>query len=335
MVHPKPPVTAIMPVRNDAKHLAAAVSSVLAQTYSGALDLVLAVGPSDDDTAGAAQELAAASPDRVTVVPTPSGGTAAGLNAALDQAWGEVIVRVDAHCELPSDYVATAVRALDETGAANVGGVQAAAGAGDYQRAVAAAMTSRFGVGDAKFHYGGDAGPTDTVYLGVFRSDVLREVGGFDESLARNQDYELNWRLRAAGHDVYFVPDMVVEYQPRDTPRALARQYFQYGQWKREVLRRHPRSLRLRQLAAPLTLVGCVLGVIGATTGRRWMLSAPATYLAAAGAAAAVTADSPAQAVRLAAVFPTMHLAWGAGFLVGPPASARQGAPLLPRARPQ
>ena len=335
MVQPKSPVTAIMPVRNDARHLAAAVSSVLTQTYGGDLDVVLAVGPSDDDTEGVAREIAAASPDRVTVVANPSGGTAAGLNAALDEADGEVIVRVDAHCALPPDYVTTAVRALADTGAANVGGIQAAAGTGDYQRAVAAAMTSRFGVGDAKFHYGGDAGPTDTVYLGVFRADVLREVGGFDESLVRNQDYELNWRLRAAGHDVYFVPDMVVEYRPRDTPMALARQYFQYGQWKREVLRRHPRSLRLRQLAAPATLVGCILGAVGAATGRRWMLAAPATYLAAASAAAAVTADSPGQAARLATVFPTMHLAWGAGFLVGPPAHAGQGAPLLPRARPQ
>jgi succinoglycan biosynthesis protein ExoA len=325
MSNMNPPVTAIMPALNDADHLSAAVASVLAQDYDGPLALVIGLGPSADRTDQIAGELAR--DDRVSVVDNPAGGTAAGLNAALAQAEGHVIVRVDAHCELPPGYVRRAVETLSRTRAANVGGVQRAVGSTPYQRAVARAMTSKFGVGDAKFHYGGTEGPVDTVYLGAFDAEVLRQVGGFDETLQRNQDYELNWRLRQAGHVVWFDPELVVTYQPRATPRALASQYFQYGQWKREVIRRHPRSAKPRQLVAPMTLIGVVVGTVGALAGRRWMAAGPLAYLAGVAVASAAESSSPDEARRLAGVFPTMHLPWGAGFLMGPTAPATPKPP--------
>ena len=232
-----------------------------------------------------------------------------------------MIVRVDAHCELPPGYVARAVETLNRTGAANVGGIQRAEGVTPYQRAVARAMTSRFGVGDSQFHFGGDEGPTDTVYLGVFDAGALRAAGGFDETLVRNQDYELNWRRRQAGHQVWFAPELAVRYRPRSTVRGLARQYFQYGQWKREVLRRHPLSVKARQLVAPVTVLGVVAGVVGALTGRRWMAIAPATYAGAVLLASAADSTEPAEAARLASGYPTMHMSWGLGFLVGPGAT--------------
>ncbi len=111
----------------------------------------------------------------------------------------------------------------------------------------------------------------------------------------------------------------MVDYRPRATIRALASQYLQYGQWKREVIKRHPRSAKPRQLVAPLTVIGVAVGTIGALTGRRWMASAPLVYASAVGLAAAAESESPAEAVTLLSVFPTMHLAWGAGFLLGPP----------------
>ena len=312
-----PRVAAIMPARDDATHIGAAIGSFLGQDYPGPLSIAVGVGPSGDGTDGVVAALAADDP-RITVVDNPSGRTAAGLNAALHAVDADVIVRVDAHCELPPGYVTRAVETLRRTGAANVGGIQRAEGTDPYQRAVARAMTSRFGVGDSQFHFGGDEGPTDTVYLGVFDGAALRAAGGFDETLVRNQDYELNWRLRQAGHQVWFDPELAVRYRPRSTPTGLARQYFQYGQWKREVLRRHPQSVKPRQLVAPVTLVGVVTGLLGAATGRRWMLLAPAVYAAAVGAAAIADSSSPDEAGRLATVYPTMHMSWGAGFLVGP-----------------
>lgn len=321
-----------MPVRNDAACLAAAVESILSQDYEGPVDLVIAVGPSDDESQLKAERFER-DHSQIRVVANPTGGTAAGLNAALHNAVGEVIVRVDAHCELGPSYVETAVASLREHSAANVGGVQAATGTTRFEHAVATAMTSRFGVGDAKFHYGGTAGPVDTVYLGVFEADALRAVGGFDESLKRNQDYELNWRLREAGHTVWFDPALVVTYRPRGTLRSLARQYFEYGQWKREVIRRHPRSLKARQAIPPATVVGLAVGFAGAATGRHWMLAAPLTYAAAVLAGAAQASGSGGQFARLVTVFPAMHLSWGAGFLIGP-RSATSKPPLAAAARP-
>jgi glycosyltransferase involved in cell wall biosynthesis len=254
------------------------------------------------------------------VVDNPNGRTSAALNAAIGAATGDVIARVDSHSEISPGYLRRAVETLRTTGADNVGGVQDATGGSTFQRAVAAAMTSRFGVGNARFHYGGEPGPTDTVYLGVFTRSALARVGGFDETLVRNQDYELNWRLRDSGGVVWFDPELRVTYRPRGSLRTLARQYFEYGQWKREMLRRHPRSLRARQAIAPLTVVANAAGVVVGLTFDRRALLVSALYVGATLAASAVAGrdlDAPARA-RLPLVFATMHHAWGLGFLRGP-----------------
>lgn len=312
-----PPVSLVMPARNDAAHLTDAVRAALAQDYPGPMELIVAVGPSDDETRAVANDLA--TDERVRVIENPTGGTAAGLNAAIAAASGSIIARVDAHCALPRGYVSRAVATVARTGAVNVGGVQHAVGATPFQRAVAAAMSSRFGVGDARFHYGGSEGPTDTVYLGVFDAAALEAVGGFDERLVRNQDYELNIRLRDAGGVVWFDPGLVVDYHPRSSLRSLARQYFQYGQWKREVVRRHPGSTRARQLVAPATVAGIVAGSALAATGRRWGLLAPLTYAAATVvASASTTVDHAGDRRHLLCIYPAMHLPWGVGFLLGP-----------------
>lgn len=318
-----PSVSVVMPVRDDAAHLPDAVAAVLAQEYPRELEVVLGVGPSGDGTETVARELAARDP-RVKVVDNPKGVTSAGLNAAIGASTGEVVVRVDGHCELSDGYVRTAVESLEATGADNVGGVQQAEGATVFERAVAAAMTSRFGVGNARFHYGGRPGPADTVYLGVFRRTALERVGGFDETLVRNQDYELNWRLRDTGGLVWFDPRLRVRYRPRPSLRRLARQYFEYGQWKREMLRRHPRSLRLRQTAAPVALVANAAGlVLAAVVSPRWLV-VPGAYAAATAAASVVAGRGDARVTaRLPAVFATMHGAWGLGFLVGPRPASR------------
>jgi succinoglycan biosynthesis protein ExoA len=306
-----------MPVRDEADHLAVAVEAVLGQD-DGELDLevVLAVAPSRDATEEVAAQLAATDP-RVRVVSNPKGITSAGLNAAIAASTSDVVVRVDGHAILGSGYVRRAVDLLAVTGADNVGGIQRAVGRTPFERAVAAAMTSRFGVGDAKFHYGGAPGPTDTVYLGVFRREALERVGGFDEDLVRNQDYELNWRLRADGGCVWFDPSLVVDYRPRSSLGALASQYREYGWWKREVLRRHPASLRWRQLAPPALVVANAAAGLLALTGRRRALLVPGAYAAAtmAAAAAASRRERPHVVVRMPLVFAVLHHAWGAGFL--------------------
>ncbi len=319
----------------EAEHLERAVAAVLAQDYPGEVEVVIAVAPSGDDTRAIADRLAG-DDEHVRVVENPKVRTSAGLNAAIEASTGDVIARVDGHAELSDGYIKRAVELLDETGADNVGGIQDARGDTPFERAVAAAMTSRFGTGDAKFHYGGAPGPTDTVYLGVFRRDVFDRVGRFDETLVRNQDYELNWRIRDADGTVWFHPDLRVRYRPRGTWRGLARQYFQYGRWKRAVGRLHPRSLRWRHLVPPVTVVAVAFGIALGVWVERVFLLAPLGYLlglTVASAAASVGLRGRA-VLWVPAVFVTMHFAWAVGFLI-PGRSRRATSPTVPPARPE
>ena len=239
-----------MPVRNEERHLAEAVRHVLGQDYPGEFELVLAVGPSADRTEQIARDLAAAEP-RLTVVANPAGTIPAALNAAVRAARHAVIARVDGHALLPPGYLATAVATLTETGAADAGGVMAAAGVTTFGQAVAWAMTSKAGVGSAAFHTGGGAGPVDSVYLGVYHREAIEQAGGWDEGMLRAEDWDLNYRIRARGGQIWFTPELRVTYRPRASVRALVAQYFHYGRWRRVIVREHPETASFRYLAPP------------------------------------------------------------------------------------
>jgi succinoglycan biosynthesis protein ExoA len=328
------PVSVIMPARNEERHLAEAVGSVLDQDYAGGIELVLAVGPSKDATQEIAKKLAAAD-SRITVVENPSGQIPSALNRAVRTSSHDIIVRVDGHALLPPGYIATAVRTLHETGAVNVGGIMAAEGISPFQRAVAWAMTSPAGVGSAKYHTGGGAGPAQSVYLGAFRRDAIEGVGGYDERYLRAEDWEMNHRIRAAGGQIWFTPQLRVSYRPRASVSALASQYFHYGRWRHVVARMHAGTINLRYLAPPLVvlaiLIGTVVGLAGAGSlaagaGGWWPwlllagLAAPALYLLGVLAVTA-TAARMLRGLALAAlplVLPTMHISWGLGFLLSP-----------------
>jgi succinoglycan biosynthesis protein ExoA len=239
-----------------------------------------------------------------------SGVTPAGLNAAIGATSGEVVVRVDGHSQLSPGYIRRAVETMARTGAVNVGGIQDAVGETPFEQAVAAAMTSWLGTGGSRFHVGGAEGPVDTVYLGVFRRDPIEAVGLFDEHLVRNQDYELNIRLRKAGGTIWFDPELSVIYRPRGSLRALAKQYFEYGWWKAEVARMHPTSLKLRQLAPGVALVTLILGT---TTPRlrRCSRLLIVLYALSVGSHAAL-----ARRLQLIVIYPTIHVAWVGGLAV-------------------
>jgi len=306
-----PSVSVVMPVLNEERHLEHAVRAIFAQDYPGPMEVCLALGPSTDATNDVALRMQANEP-RLRTVDNPTGKTPAALNAAIRATSGEVVVRVDGHSVLSPGYITRAVETLQRTGAANVGGVQKTVGTTPFEEAVAAAMASPFSMGGARFHTGGEEGPVDTVYLGVFKREAIEQVGLFDESLIRNQDYELNIRLREAGHTVWFDPRLEVEYRPRPTLRMLARQYAEYGTWKRHVLRLHPKSLKVRQVIPPLTLLALVASFVTAPL-MPLALVVPAIYAGA--IVIASLATSPAHALRLTVIFPTMHMSWALGFL--------------------
>ena len=320
-----------MPVRNEERHLRAAVQRVLEQGYEGDFEILIAVAPSTDRTHEIADQLAAEDP-RVRVLDNPAGYTPVGLNIAIHAARYPIIVRVDGHGELSPHYISLAVRLLEETGAANVGGLMDAQGTSPLSEAIAAAYNSKLGLGGGGFHIENTpAGPAHTVFLGVFRKEILEAIGGFDETLHRAQDWELNYRLRNAGHLVYFSPDLRVVYHPRNSYRALVKQFFTTGQWRREVMRRHPDTASLRYLAPPLAVTGMVgglsAGLLGVVLRSRLLTAAfvaPSIYLAFLATATMTMKASPGARAHLPWVLAIMHMAWGAGFVRGLPGSPNQ-----------
>jgi succinoglycan biosynthesis protein ExoA len=313
-----PDVSIVIPVRNEAEGIMRTIDSCLDQQYGGTIEIVVADAMSNDRTRDALNALA--SSGKIIVVDNPALTTPRGLNAAIGAASGEVIVRCDGHSILPADYVARALHTLVATGAANVGGVQKAIGTSPMQRGIARAMTNPVGVGDAQFHRSGTEGETDTVYLGVFRMDALEQVGLFDETLDRNQDYELNVRLREAGLTVWFDPALEVEYTPRSSLRSLWRQYFDYGKWKRKVLRMHPGSLRARQAGPPVLVLLIAASLVSLVTPVRVLgLAFLGLYLGLLALTSLYEALRTRDAAGLltGAAIGTMHVAWGTGFLTG------------------
>ncbi|MFF2699685.1 glycosyltransferase family 2 protein [Streptomyces cyaneofuscatus] len=320
-----PAVSVIMPVLNEERHLRNSVRHILEQEYAGEMEVVIALGPSTDRTDEIAAQLVAEDP-RVHTVPNPTGRTPAALNAAIKASRHPVVVRVDGHGMLSPNYIATAVRLLEETGAQNVGGIMHAEGENAWEDAVAAAMTSKIGVGNAAFHTGGQAGPAETVYLGVFRREALERAEGYNVEFIRAQDWELNFRIREAGGLIWFSPELKVQYRPRPSVKALAKQYKDYGRWRHVVARYHSGSINLRYLAPPTAVVAIAAGLVLGATVTPWALLVPGGYLAAivAGSLPAGKGLSLKARAQIPVALATMHMCWGFGFLTSPRSLAKR-----------
>jgi glycosyltransferase involved in cell wall biosynthesis len=314
---PKREISVILPVLNEEKYLTDAVNAILTQKYDGKMEVILAIGPSQDRTLEIAQQLHK-NDSRVVIVDNPTGRTAAGLNLAIASSQYSIIVRVDGHANIPNDYCNLVSEILENTGAVNVGGVMAAEGRSLFERSVARAMRSPLGVGASRFHTGGGAGEVDTVYLGAFRKEALLAVGGFDERFTRAQDWELNFRLRQAGGIVYFDPRLVVTYRPRSTIKALAKQYFEYGRWRRVVSRRHKGTINYRYLAPPFTVIATTLSLILGLLISPVLFIPSLTYAVFILIASGVIGKSMGEILCLPTILLTMHISWGLGFLTSP-----------------
>ena len=316
-----------MPVLNEQKYLQTAVDAILKQNYPGKLRIILALGPSTDNTNLIAQQVSAVN-SNVILVDSPTGRTAESLNLAIAKSSEEIIVRVDAHAELSAGYLQMAIETLQRTGADNVGGIMWAQGVTKFEKAVAAAMTSPLGVGNAAFHIGGIEGPTETVYLGVFKRSALERVGGYDPEFTRAQDWELNLRIRQTGGLVWFNPNLKVTYRPRSNVKSLGKQYFEYGTWRREVMRSHPVTIKsksaIRYFVPPLTFLGVASGIFLGFFG--WIFKSPYIFggsvpllyfIFTLVSAVILSKKNKTTGWYLLIVLPTMQLSWGFGFLFG------------------
>lgn len=324
---PLPAVSYVMPVLNEQQYLETAVRTILAQDYAGEKQIVLALGPSIDRT----NEIAARLADedrRVRLVPNPDREIPIGLNLAIAASEHPIIVRVDAHSELTPDYTTFGIEALRREHAANVGGVMRAAGRTPVQRAIAAAYNSPFGLGGGSYHGDGTPGPAESAYLGIFRSETLAAVGGYDPSIRRGEDWELNLRIRRAGGLVWFEPRLGVTYWPRAGLGDLAKQFFATGAWRAVLVRRYPRETPWRFFvpgALVLGLAGSLLVFVlqlGQVAPWPWW---SLVHLVPLGYVAGVLFASVRlpglrgfrDRMRGLAALVTMHVTWGTGFLVG------------------
>lgn len=317
-----PLVTVIMPVRQEAGFIHRSLGSVVAQDYPvERLEILVADGGSTDRTRDIVREIQAGRP-YIRLIDNPGRIVPTGLNAALREARGEIIVRVDGHTEIAPDYVRQCVAALRDTGADNVGGRMVAAGEGAFGEGVALATGTPFGIGNARFHYADRDEWVDTVYMGAWPRAVFARVGLFDEELVRDQDDEFNYRLREHGGRIWLSRRVRSRYTNRSSPRALWRQYFQYGYWKVRVMQKHPGQMHLRHFV-PSAFVAVLASLALAAPFSAWGAALLATTAGAYAMANLLAATTLARRhgwrhlPRLLLVFVILHVGYGLGFLVG------------------
>jgi cellulose synthase/poly-beta-1,6-N-acetylglucosamine synthase-like glycosyltransferase len=314
----RPLVTVAIPCFNEEASIEACLRGVLEQDYPrDRIEILVADGFSVDGTRAILLRLAAED-RRIRIIDNPERIQAAGLNAILRIARGEIIVRMDAHCDYQSDYVRTCVEVLESTGADNVGGAQRARAKTPFQKALCAALDSPLAVGGAKYRSAWNEGFVDTVFLGAFRRRVFETVGLYDPHASINEDAELNQRLLATGGKIYLSRDIVVHYYPRSSLSALARQYFRYGTGRARTILKHGTLPSLRP-AVPFIMVttAAVLLILPSLHQLGRFLFGFYAFAAAAEAVRVGGASGPTATAIAWAIFPVLHVCHGLGFAVG------------------
>lgn len=322
-----PSVSVIIPCRNEEKTIHSVLDAIYSQTHSHELlQVVIADGLSEDHTREEIASFKNNHPDLdVLVVDNPQRIIPAGLNAAIQASSGEIIVRMDAHSIPNSDYVALCVDALERNIAQNVGGVwDIQPGKSSWiARSIAAAAANPLGVGDAHYRFTDKAAYVDTVPYGSYKRDLFEQIGLFDETLLANEDYELNTRILQSGGKIWLDPKIRCTYYARSNLLALSKQYYGYGYWKVQMLKRYPETLRWRQALPPAFLLGLLTTLL---VGFFWK---PSLYLFAAslglyllillgvGIHMAITKRDILMMIGVPLAIITMHFSWGAGFLAG------------------
>ena len=312
-----PPVSVILPILNEERDLSNCISAILQQDYPSEIEVILALGPSEDKTTQIAEKLSV-SDSRIKLVSNPTGQTAVGLNLAIKVSSNEIICRIDGHSEISNNYIKTAVEILQQKNAVNVGGLMYADSDSGLQRVVAQAMRSKLGVGPSKFHTGGSAGESDTVYLGTYKKAAVLAAGGFDERYIRAQDWELNYRLRKNGGLIWFDPRLQVTYRPRSTFKKLAKQYFQYGRWRRVISRQHKNTVNFRYLAPPFAVATNTLSVFFSIIINPLFITPLLIYFCALIIGSLFIGRKVIDKLIMPFVLATMHFSWGIGFITSP-----------------
>jgi glycosyltransferase involved in cell wall biosynthesis len=330
----RPSVSIVIPARNEAGTIAVCLASILAQEYSD-FEVLVVDGASTDQTANIVREYAQRD-SRIRLLENRDRSIAKSLNIALAEAQGEWLVRIDAHAHVPQNYIGLAVAHLATGEWGGVGGRKDGIGETNSGRAIAAALGSRFGVGDSRYHYATSSYVADHIPYGCYATDLCRRIGGWNERLEANEDYEFDYRLRQAGHRLLLDPALRISWRSRQSLRDLFRQYHRYGRGKAAMVKLHPTSIRARHLAPPLLIVNLGSAALLVPFSRRRARLLWAPYLAALAAATVGTrrrVDGLSARAAIPAAFAVMHIAWGLGFWRGLLSPALRRGPRT--ARPQ
>jgi succinoglycan biosynthesis protein ExoA len=318
-------VSVVVPCLNEENRIRILLDAIFKQTYPGDLvDVTIADGGSRDRTRQVISVFQSEHPGfRLQIVENPSGSIPAALNNAIRTSHGDIILRLDAHSAPYPDYIERSVAALEAGKGANVGGVwEIQPGADSWiARSIAQAAAHRLGVGDALYRHAKEASQVDTVPFGCYRRVLIDQIGGYDETLLANEDYEFNARIRLSGKVIWLDPAIRSIYFARANISALSRQYFRYGFWKLKMLRRYPGTLRWRQALPPVFVVGVLVGLI--LSGVHWVffvlwlagLLAYEAILILAGFRLAIQRKDYLLITGLPLAITVMHFSWGGGFL--------------------
>lgn len=314
----EPVVTVAIPMLNEAGFIVACLDAFGAQDWPmDKLDLLVIDGGSSDGSRLVVDAYARDHP-WVRMVDNPAGTASSAFNIGMHQAWGQVVCLFSSHGEPDVDYVRRSVEALHRSGAAGVGGTYRHEGLDPTSSAIGLAMVSPVGMA-SPHRYATEARDVDTISHPAYWRDAMLAIDGFDESLMRNSDFEFNFRMRQAGERLHFDPEIGSVYRPRANLNALFRQFWYYGKWKAKVVEQHPSSMAPRHAVAPLAVIGLFAtpALLLVKPLRPFIAAAYAAYAAviAIGVKKADPAAHGASAAKLAAAFPTMHLAWGSGFI--------------------
>jgi glycosyltransferase involved in cell wall biosynthesis len=318
-----PMVSVIIPIRNEEEHISRCLESVLRQDYpKGLMEVLVIDGMSNDRSRQILDEMGVQYPQRFKVLDNPQMLTSCGLNRGIKAATGDIIVRVDGHTVIAEDYISQSLACLETTQAQCVGGPMVAKGRGLMGQAIALAICSSFGMGDAIQHYSDKECCTETVYLGVFPRNVFDELGLYREDFACNEDDEHIYRLRKNGGRIFFTPKIRSVYYNRTSIVALFRQYYRYGLWKVRVAQTHPRMMLWRHFVPPAFAFCLILPVLLAIPWPLLGVISP-LFLVLYTLVAMVFAVSLSvnlgwkYCIPITGAFFTLHFAYGVGFLVG------------------
>jgi len=316
-------VTVVVPIRNEEKNIAGCLQSIVNQTYPSERYEVLVIdGFSDDQTRRIVRDFQSYHP-QVKLLDNARRIVPTALNIALKAARGDVIIRVDGHAEIAPDYLEKCIENLQSSGAECAGGYILSINDSFTGKAIALAMSSPFGVGNARFRTSGKPGFVDTLAFGAYRREIFQQIGDFDEELVRCQDDEFNYRLRKAGGKIYFTPEIRSKYYPRVSLKKLWRQYFGYGFWKIRVMQKHLQMMQLRQFIPPafvgFLLLSFLLGILGTPLVLNAFFGVAGIYAIAVLFASVSVASKHGwrYMLLLPVIFSILHISYGSGFLLG------------------